>query len=362
MEKKESIWQKDIKDLFKINRYKKENEEVKKNRKQRVTIDINEDTIDILVGTKEEIVSWKKLKTPSDAFENGFITDVVKIGETIKEYFKMAHIRAKDIYFIVHGDDIITRYLELPILGDKAMDTAVKIEIRKSYPDKESLYYYSYQLTESVNEEKASIGKYMVVMCKRSKIDKYVELSEILKLNLKCIDLSSNSLKRVISSSKYTKNLNYIGILSIQNNETTLAIINDNLLQMEKRINFGVSNIKRILELNDKEVKEKLRNIDFNSIKPLDYEGEQVKGLVDTLSTVLNGVIKFYFSGRAENNLNRMYVLGDLNHIKGIKNYFENYFENEIVFIDDLNINIDKENIVNLIDYVNCYGLLLRED
>lgn len=354
-----SIWQKDVKDIFKI---KKKDKGKSKKLKPRITIDINEETIDILVGTKEEILRAEKLNTPEGAFQNGLIMDTKKIAKVIKDYFKMVHVRAKDVYFIVHGDDIITRYIEFPILGEEAMNTAVKIEIRKSYPDKESLYYYSYQLIEHVQGRKASVGKYMVVMCRRKKIDKYIELCDLLNLNLKCIDLSSNSLRRVICKLNENKTIRYEAVLNVKNNETTLSIINENLLQMEKRINFGIANIKRVLDIDTSVAYAKLKNINFESKNLFDYESEQIKGLLDTLSTVLNGVIKFYFSGKAENNLNKMYLVGDLNYTKGIKNYFENYFENKISLLNELSIEIDRPKEVNLIEYINCYGLLLRED
>ena len=376
--KKESIWNKDIKELFKKKKKKedeikdKENinkeEDDKKNKKKkkvkeklRLAVDIGEDSIHVLVGTKHKIVAYDELFLSEGVIENGDVSDIEEVKNELATYLKSLRRKPKDVCFVVHGDDIITRYIELPILGEEALETAIKMEIKKSYPDKESLYYYSYQLVEEVGDDVAIKGKYMIVMAKKVKIDKFIDISEKLKLNIKCIDLSSNSLKRVLSILNKEENLNHVGAINIQDTETTFCIMNNDMLQIEKRVHFGTANIRKALELSEDELDIKLKNISVSNQE--DYFSEQVLALINTLTTVLNNVAKFYFGGRSENNLNKIYIVGKLNEIRGIEKYFAEYFESEVIKVEELNSIVETKtpDDLDLIEYINCYGLLIRE-
>ena len=97
--------------------------------KDLIAIDINKETISILVGTRYKISNGTTIETPRNSFDNGRILDVNIISGAIAPHIKKA--KTKDVAFVVRGEDIITRHLNIPFAKDEAMRDSVDFELRQ---------------------------------------------------------------------------------------------------------------------------------------------------------------------------------------------------------------------------------------
>jgi type IV pilus assembly protein PilM len=139
-------------------------------------------------------------KTPEGAVESGLIKDVDILAESLKSSLKSKNIKPEGISFTVQGQDIVTRYIEVPVLDDKSTQQAVEWEIKQYLPDGGQGYYIAFENQDKVVTQEKKVYKTLVAAVPRDKIDRYVELSERLNIKIEAIDTFSNSAARVFKN------------------------------------------------------------------------------------------------------------------------------------------------------------------
>lgn len=327
-----------------------------------IAIDISKESISILIGNKYKISEGVTIETPKGTFENESIVDAQGIAAAIGPHIRKA--KTKDVSFIVRGQDIITRHMKMPMATDEAMRDSIDFELRQFFGDRIDEYYFDYEIM-SYNKNDAS-GKcdVLIVACDKEKINSYIALSKILKLNIKAIDLYANTIARVISHLKPSliKGIKTIGVINIDADDSAFVISEWGKLTIERYRNGGI--MSSIGEDNFIKYNSVLDSIDLTEVKQSDEEDEIDRYFKEEVMEY-NSLIQYYTSGKVRKNLDRIYVIGSAVRIRGIEQYISvnlNSRVSKAPIFADLKVGVKAPKNVALKDYFMTYGLLLRRE
>jgi type IV pilus assembly protein PilM len=325
----------------------------------------------IIIGNKRRIKECYNIHIPKDSINDGKIVDMDSIYKIISELINNQKISAKSVAMAIHGQDIIVRHINIPIMDEKNMRSAIEWEVNQFLPEDGKDHYIDFQVLDKVIDNNKKVYNLLTVAVPKEKIDSYVNLSKMLGLELKCIDIAANCTARVFKNIiKMDKKIESIGVIEIGSKASSIIILDKGKLFMEREVPFGVNNITkeicRKLELSEEEALDYfINNIDVNNINE-DIEIEKrVQTLLDNVFSSFIKIIQFYTTGKVSKKLDKIYITGYSNKIEGLDSYIMNYFKADVeipVSIDKLNIKMKAAEDCNLSLYISVLGLLLRKE
>lgn len=336
-----------------------------------IGIYIGNTNIKILLGNKNKIKQFMSIKTPENSVQDYNIIDIEAIVNCLNMFFKQNKITAKNVAFAIQGQEIIIRHVELPIMPEKNIRSAIEWETNQFLPNNGAEHYIDFEILDKVYSNDKKAFKIMVAAVPKEKVDKYLRLSEILNLRLKAIDLTANCTARLFKNiAQKDKEVKNIGVIDIGSKNSSIVIIENGKLFMEKTVPFGLFNIQREISkkknISLKEAEEyMLDTLNFYEIEAEDEITKRMQTLFDNLFSSFSKVIQFYTTGKASKKLDRIYLSSGGNLIKGLNKYINDYFETETMVPDNfkaMNLKIAAPKDFELKFYANIVGLLLRRE
>lgn len=317
---------------------------------KKLAIQITDSAINILIGNKNKIFESISIELDNGIYSNGNILDIDRLIHKLNEYLEVNARDVKDVSFVLAGSDIITRYIEVPILKDDALRQAVHFEFSQFIPEIDD-YYMDYEIVEKINTKEKKVYKIVLVATSKEKVNEFVKIADKIGKNLDVIDTLSNSLSRNLRGSNYLVTEESTGIIYLDEDSSILSIIEDKALKFEKNLSYGINNI--FDEAYDEVAATTVDNI-------LDYSQES-KISFEALLSNINNIIRFYNSDRSNRSISNLVIISVDNTIEGIERYFEKYFELPCVAVNqpsDLNLKVKFDE--KFTTFIPCYGLLLR--
>lgn len=336
-----------------------------------LAVDIGSDNIKILYGNSKVIKHFGLIKTPEESVSDNRILNTEIISGLIYEFLKVKKINTKKISFAISGQDIAVKHIEIPAMDEKSLINAVKWEINRTLPDNGENYNLDYEILDVSRTTGKKIYKVLAVSVPNERIDKYVELSKLLNLNLNAIDLSSNSIARVFGSIGLKKIYNKsIGIIDLGGKTTEVIIIENGKLFIERGVPFGRDNfVREISRRRQVESDEALRyltkSFNFEKIDEDNEVDNRIRTLFDNVLSSFQKVIQFYTTGKTQKNLDEIYITGTGCEIMGIEKYISNYLNSPSIITDTpkkINKNLKLPKECNFGYFLSTYGILLRRD
>lgn len=337
----------------------------------KLAVDIGSSNIKILYGTSRAVKQFGLINTPLDSIVDNKIMNVDLICDVINDFLKSKKIKTKNISYSINGQDISVSHLELPGMNETNLTKSVIWEVNKNLPNNGDNYYIDYQILNTSKLNGNKIQKVIAVGAPTDKIDKYVELSEKLKLKITAIDLAANSIARVFSEVGMMKKQNKsIGIIDIGNKTTEIIIIENGKLFIEREVPFGRVNFireiarKRQIE-NDEALEYLSKDFNFEDIHENDEVENRIRSLFDNVLSSFQKVIQFYGTGKTQKLLDEIYITGGGCQIKGINKYVANFLGSPAE-VADSPLKIRKKVKLpigcDFKYYLSTYGILLRRD
>ncbi len=338
---------------------------------QKLAVDIGNNSIKMLFGKNKKIFHAVSIKTPDKSFEDNIISDGEKIYSAINNHIVDNKLKVSSISFCIHGQDVVIRHIEIPIMDKRKLKEAVEWETNQYLPEGGVNYYIDYEIIDRINTNEKKVYKLLVVAILKEKVEQYVKLSEKLELKLKAIDISANCTARVFSNRGVVKkNIKSIGIIDFGSKFSSITIMSNGKLLMEREIPFGIDNIiKEVSKGQQISMEDAARyfigKFDFDK---MDLESELDKRIQELFQNVISTfqrVIEFYSAGKVEKNLDEIFLIGGGSEIKGIQNYFRGYLSSPV------NLAVNPEGLgrklyypgdAGFCLYINTLGLLLRKE
>lgn len=323
---------------------------------KKIAIQITDTSANILIGNKKNITISQSIALKEGICVDGKIVDKSRLVTALKNFLDVNGRNAKKVSFILRGSDIITRYIEVPIMKDEALRETVYYEFNQFIPAVNE-YYMDYEIVEKVNTKEKKAYKILLVAATKEKIDPLIDISQEIGKKLDVIDILSNSMSRVIKNSDIGTKENSVGLFYFGVNSSTLSIIEDKILKIERTLPFGVINIFRDI---DEEVDRKY--VDKSKMQSILQRNPRIRASIDNLLASISNTIRYYNSDRKNKPINRFVIVCGDTFIEGLDEYWEGYFELPCILVkkpSDLDLRVKIEN--NFEKNVVNYGLFLRE-
>lgn len=327
--------------------------------KKQVSVELGNTYAHVIVGNKNSISDYGTITVHEDQIrnkENLFCQR--EVISALGKWLNRNRIKEKDISFIIQGSDIITRYIEMPVMKDKLLIEAIQYELSQFIPEMHK-YYTDYEILEKHQEDKKTqVYRLLLVAVPKEKMDRFMELLSKLNMNIKTIDILSNSIARVVKNGPVFKEVEDIGVFNFGARSSNFFIMEEGVLKIERNLMFGTDAMTKNIEFGAKEdyiLGEKLEDI-F-------YKYPKVKNNLDSALNIISKTIQFHNSGKRDKKLSRILIISDFVLIDNLMKYMESFFGTECSLVrktEDLGVKIKiKENFHR---YIGAYGMFLRRD
>lgn len=336
-----------------------------------IVLCLKDDFIDIIVGNTRKIKLKDTIPLEKGLCEDGIILDTLKISDILLKYFGEHDIKEKEISFVVFGSDVVSRYLEIPKMKNLSLRKTVEFELKELLVNEED-YYIDYEVINEKKVEKTKVLDVLVAACTKTKIDKMIELSNMLSKKVAAIDILTNTINKVIQKSNLNLEEETIATFYFGYTFCNVSITDKGIFKLDRNIPFGFKNIiKDIQKYREEAGIDTKKNLEFYS-RDLRIEGNNVDilfkmypKLEETFNqflSIVNKTIKFYSSGKGEKVVNKMIIFSTLDLSESEIKYISRYFDIETLLVrNPSDIGIKIKNSDNKYGrFMPLYGLFLK--
>ena len=322
---------------------------------KKLSIQITDTSINILIGNKNKIYETHTIELENGDCKDGNVRDKDSIVKLLNDYLDVNGRDVKNVSFVLRGSDIITRYIEVPILKNDALIEAVNFEFKQFIPDIDD-YYMNYEIVEKINTKEKKAYKILLVAATKEKINPIIEIAEEIGKELEVIDILSNSLARVLKSSDNIASEESTGIFYFGADSSTLGIIEGNVLKFERNLPFGIKNI-----FNEVYEKAAVTALDSKQVINVFENNEQLMMNFENLLASVNNTVRYYNSEKNNKPVTNFIIICADMIMTNMEKYLEKYFELPCILVkdpSDLGLKLKFKD--NFPKYISSYGLLLR--
>lgn len=322
---------------------------------KKLSIQITDTSINILIGNKNKIYETHTIELENGDCKDGNVRDKDSIVKLLNDYLDVNGRDVKNVSFVLRGSDIITRYIEVPILKNDALIEAVNFEFKQFIPDIDD-YYMNYEIVEKINTKEKKAYKILLVAATKEKINPIIEIAEEIGKELEVIDILSNSLARVLKSSDHIASEESTGIFYFGADSSTLGIIEGNVLKFERNLPFGIKNI-----FNEVYEEAAVTALDSKQVTNVFENNEQLIMNFENLLASVNNTVRYYNSEKNNKPVTNFIIICADMIMTNMEKYLEKYFELPCILVkdpSDLGLKLKFKD--NFPKYISSYGLLLR--
>ena len=322
---------------------------------KKLSIQITDTSINILIGNKNKIYETHTIELENGDCKDGNVRDKDSIVKLLNDYLDVNGRDVKNVSFVLRGSDIITRYIEVPILKNNALIEAVNFEFKQFIPDIDD-YYMNYEIVEKINTKEKKAYKILLVAATKEKINPIIEIAEEIGKELEVIDILSNSLARVLKSSDHIASEESTGIFYFGADSSTLGIIEGNVLKFERNLPFGIKNI-----FNEVYEEAAVTALDSKQVTNVFENNEQLIMNFENLLASVNNTVRYYNSEKTNKPVTNFIIICADMIMTNMEKYLEKYFELPCILVkdpSDLGLKLKFKD--NFPKYISSYGLLLR--
>ena len=322
---------------------------------KKLSIQITDTSINILIGNKNKIYETHTIELENGDCKDGNVRDKDSIVKLLNDYLYVNGRDVKNVSFVLRGSDIITRYIEVPILKNDALIEAVNFEFKQFIPDIDD-YYMNYEIVEKINTKEKKAYKILLAAATKEKINPIIEIAEEIGKELEVIDILSNSLARVLKSSDHIASEESTGIFYFGADSSTLGIIEGNVLKFERNLPFGIKNI-----FNEVYEEAAVTALDSKQVINVFENNEQLMMNFENLLASVNNTVRYYNSEKNNKPVTNFIIICADMIMTNMEKYLEKYFELPCILVkdpSDLGLKLKFKD--NFPKYISSYGLLLR--
>ena len=165
---------------------------------------------------------------------NGYITDVPMVAAELNNIIKTKDIKEKDCIVSITSSAIV--YKELTIAKPKNMKNPAIIEAMiQSTMNISAEYNISFTIAgETEDEEHNKMLRVMAAACPQRLVDGYVRLFSQIGLNLRAVNISNNSITRLITNTPKMADRMPLLLIQIDKNFINMNLYEDNQLSFSR--------------------------------------------------------------------------------------------------------------------------------
>lgn len=169
---------------------------------------------------------------------NGFITDVPMVASELNDIIKSRDIKEKEAVVSITSSNIV--YKELTVAKPKSMkNTAIIEAMIQSEMNVSTDYNISFTIAgETEDAEHNKMLKVMAAACPQRLVDGYVRLFQHIGLTLKAVNISNNSITRLVTNTPKLSDRMPILLIQIDKSFLNMNLYEDNRLAFSRYSNI----------------------------------------------------------------------------------------------------------------------------
>jgi type IV pilus assembly protein PilM len=266
---------------------------------------------------------------------------------------------ATDVIFSVSSSKIATKEVTTPIMKEKQLVDMIEANANEYFPIYLEDYILAHNILDKGNPKKGFKQMRVLVMAApKDLVDDYYKLAERLRLNVKSIDYAGNSAYQMIRRQ--------IGpetslVIQIQEESTTVNILKDNILKLQRTIPYGknlpIEALSRNLKIDEEEAATLLETERYIHET---FDGDPV---TESLKHLINNVLRvvdYYNSRNTDEPVEKAYLIGESVSLLGVDFLFANEFDVSVIQLTRFHgVKLETENeLLHRIvtKYVGCLG------
>lgn len=346
-----------------------------------VGIDIGTSAVKIVQLKKNpsgmpELTNYGYKPLPPDAMTDGSVGDSQAVAEVIKEVLKEHKIKPSRIFASVSGQNVIMRFVKLPIMAPEELDQTVKIEAEQYVPYSIDEVSIAHSVLKQVDEEEEGGGKYkiLLVVAQKDLVNSYTEVIKQAAGKCEVVDVDTiaaiNALENSFMQTADTQEGGeVVAIIDSGARTTNISVLKSGILEFTRNIPIAGNNITESLRDTLKQEFEQAEAIKIQEGSIAEGASneiaEVIQGTVDELASEIRRSFDYFKAQSREPMIHKIILSGGSANLGG----FSTYLMNELGV--DVNIGNPLEGIAvvvpdteelynNLQQFTVAIGLALR--
>ncbi|MEZ7890608.1 MAG: type IV pilus assembly protein PilM [Candidatus Wallbacteria bacterium] len=320
-----------------------------------------------------QLVSFGTALLPNEGAiaADGQIVDANAVSEIIKALFKDNKISTNNVVTCLSNQNIISRFIKVPMMADAELDEAVKYEAEQYVPYALEEMNLSYYKLSQIEEDGIAQHFILLVCAQKEFLKNYLNMLKNAKITPQIVDVDNlaiiNALEKSIKPDEVT------AIIDIGASSTNINIIKEGVLKFTRNILLAGNNITNsimsVLKLDFAQAE----NIKQNEVVVSSEEdsenndvAEVVRSVIEELASEIRRSFDYYKAQHREQTINRILLSGGTAKLKGI----------DVFLANELGIEVEKANPMegivsnlpdpaqfeeNMLELTAAIGLALRE-
>lgn len=288
--------------------------------------------------------------TPENSINDGYLVNPDAVANAIRTALVSNRIKGtKNVIFTISSTKIVTREQQLPQMKSAQLDSMIQTNLSDYFPIDLDNYQVAYTVLGTIEEGKdAGKLRVSIMAAENNLVESYKQLAASCGLSLVQVDNVSNSVYQVLKSENKTQ---CKMILKIEENSTSVLVIKNESLLLQRNIGFGF--LPAIREIMHQPAFQAVSEFDARNIAmkracirktlnegtaitdnedmPEPSEGQAMtnarQAVTDSLEDLVKGiqrVLNYYNSTNSSNPLDVCYVCGAGGSINGISHLLSN--------------------------------------
>ena len=348
-----------------------------KNEKPRnvVAFEIGSKHIKIVEGkySKDKLSIYKmgQVETPMASIEDGAIIDERALVNTLQVAINQLGIKSKDAVVTSNSSSIIDREIIIPAVDESEMESVIKYEIQQYLPINLDEYIVEYVVIDKLVDSEGPKLKVNVISYPKDIVNGYYKLIKSLGLNPYVLDVTYNSLKKIVNHTGMIKNGGQTGTVAFVDMGATsinVTIFKRGQLDFTRIIKSGGETIDQALSSRlDMSIKStesmKMDKGNLLDIQDDDEVNVIIKETVDEMIGELEQILQFS-SNKYGENVDEVVIYGGASKLRGLDVYMQRKLLKSIkrVFtLERIDISTSAMPKEPIGEYLNAIGAVIRQ-
>jgi len=304
-----------------------------------IGLDIGSRTIKVaeVVDTKtgSTLKTFNAIDIEPELIEEGSIKDPETVAEYIRELFKSAKLKEKNVAISIGGYSVIVKKINVQTMTEDELHETIHFEAEQYIPFDINDVNLDFQILGE-SEHNPNQMSVLLVAAKKEMVNEYINLVQMANLNPCIIDVDAFALQNIFEFN-YTPEDEHVALIDIGASKTSLNILKGTSSAFMRDVSLGSAQInEKIVSLVDCSLEE-AESIKFqqqSDIISLEDLKKIVSSVVADWCTEIKRALDFFYSTYPEHQITSFVLSGGGANIKEFRHILADETSAEVEVIN----------------------------
>jgi len=286
-----------------------------------IGLDIGSQTIKIaeIVDKKTSHIfkNFHTINIEPGIIEEGVIKDPETVSASIRELYKEAKLKEKNVAISIGGYSVIVKKINVQKMTEDELQETIHFEAEQYIPFDISDVNLDFQIIGE-SEHNPNQMSVLLVAAKKEMVNEYINLVQMTGLNVCIIDVDAFALQNIFEFN-YDSGDENVALIDIGASKTSLNILKDNSSVFMRDVSLGCGQINEkiasLVECSLAEAEEIKHGGQSDIISPEDL-GDIISSVVTDWCTEIKRALDFFYSTFPEDQITKIILSGGGANIK----------------------------------------------